>query len=119
MFTTRAPWTGGQPVIQPQPLVQGQREEPGRRRGQLADLLRRCTVAGELQEPDLVEGGAQLGEERLVERPVRAAGGIETQHRDGPGRPGNVITSIMPVIRVVGSSSESTIRAVRSYVSCF
>ncbi len=68
-----APEVRGQPVIQPQPLLQGQREEPGRRRGQLADLPGGRAVAGELQEPDVVQGGAQPGEERLVERPVRAA----------------------------------------------
>ena len=35
-----------------------------------------------------MQGGAQLGEERLVERPVHAAGGVQTQHRDGLGCPG-------------------------------
>jgi hypothetical protein len=52
----------GQPVVQPKPLRQGQREEPGRGGGQRADLPGSRPVAGELQEPDPVEGGAQLGE---------------------------------------------------------
>jgi hypothetical protein len=78
-----APEVRGLPAAQPQPLFQGQREEPGRRRGQLADLLGRRAVAGELQETDLVQGGAQPGYKPLVERPVRAPGGVETQHRDG------------------------------------
>jgi hypothetical protein len=46
-----------------------------------------------------VEGGAQLGEERLVERPVRAAGGVQTQHRDGLDHPGIAVRSSVPATR--------------------
>jgi len=72
----------GQPVVQRESLVEREREEPLRDFGELGDLARRGAVVGELEEPHLVQRGAQVVEEGGCERAARRAGRVEAQNRD-------------------------------------